>query len=102
MRIIGAMTAAAVRAEFLLLHDTRVACMTVERGVCAFERERRLVIVSCNPPLIVAMALAAGRAQPARVAIVGLVATGAVFWDRVLEITAAVAIGAADVGVSAE
>ena len=76
--------------------------MTVESGVCTFEREKRIVSVSGNLPQIVAMALAAGRAQPARVPIIGLVATGAVFWDRVLEVAAAMAIGAADMGVSAE
>jgi len=102
MRVVGAMTAAAVRAEFLFLHDTRVACVTVESRVRAFEREERLVIVSGDPPEVVAMTLAAGGAQPARVAIIRLVATGAVFRDRVVEIAGAVTVGAADVGVSAE
>jgi hypothetical protein len=102
MRVVGAMTAAAVGAELLFLHNTRVACVTVEPRMCTFEREERLVIVSGDAPEVVAMTLAAGGAEPARVAIIRLVATGTVFRDRVVEIPAAVAVRAADVGVSAE
>ena len=76
--------------------------MTIEPGVPILEREKRLVIISGNLPKVVAMTLAAGETHPARVTIIGLVAAGAVFWNRVIEIAAAMTVGATDVGVSAE
>ena len=102
MRVVGAMTAAAICPELLLFDDTRVAGVTVKPGVRIFEWEKRLVIVGGDLPDVVAMTVAAGGAQPARVTIVRLVAAGTVFRDRVFEVAAAMTVGAADVSVSAE
>jgi hypothetical protein len=62
MRVVSTMTAAAVCTELLFLHDTRMACVTVEPGVRALEREEWLVIVRGDLPEVVPMTLAAGRA----------------------------------------
>jgi hypothetical protein len=62
MRVVGAMATAAVCTELLFLHDTRVACVTVEPSVRALEREECLVIVRGDSPEVVPMTIAAGRA----------------------------------------
>lgn len=102
VRIIGTMTAYTALTELLFLHDTRVACVTVEAGVGACEWEELFVVVRCDSPQIVAVALAARRAHPTGVTVVRLVAAGAIFWNRVVEIAAAMAVGATDVRVTAE
>jgi hypothetical protein len=102
MRVIGTMAAYAGLTKLLLLHNTRMACVTVQACMGLFEWEELFVVVRGDSPQIVAVALATRRAQPTGVTVVRLVAAGAVFWNRVVEIPAAMAIGAADVRVTAE
>ena len=102
MRIGGAVAAGAILTEFLLLHDTRVAHVAVEFGVSALEREIGSVIVRRHPPRFGGMAVTAHLAQTAGVAIIRLVAAGAVAWNRFVDIAAAMTVGAADVGMATE
>jgi hypothetical protein len=102
VRVIGTMTAYTALTELLFLHDSRVACVTVEACVGPYEWEELFVVVRGDSPQIVAVALAARRAQPTGVTVVRLVAAGAIFWDWVVEVAAAMAVGAADVRVTAE
>ncbi len=62
MRVIGAVAAAAVSPELLLFDDARVTCVTVESGVCALQREERLVIVSGDLPEVIPVTVAAAGA----------------------------------------
>jgi hypothetical protein len=102
MWVVGAVAAAAICPELLLFDDTRVAGVTIKPSVCIFQWKKRLVVVGGDLPEVVAMTVAACRAQPARVTIVRLVAAGTIFRDRVFEVAAAMTVGAADVSVSAE
>jgi len=60
------------------------------------------VLEGCRAPDLIAMTGLAGRAHPAEMAIVGLVAAVAGLRNRVVHIAAAMTIGAAQVGVTAE
>jgi hypothetical protein len=102
VRVIGTVTAYAGRTELLLLHNTRMTRVTVQACMGPYEWEELFVVVRGDSPQIVAVALAARRAQPTGVTVVRLVAAGAVFWNRGVEIAAAMAVGAADVRVAAE
>ena len=102
VRVVGTMAAYTALTELLLLHNTRMACVTVQACMGPYEWEELFVVVRGDSPQIVAVAVAARRAQPTGVTVVRLVAAGAVFWDRVVEIAAAMTVGAADVRVMAE
>jgi hypothetical protein len=80
MRIVGAVTAGAVRAELLNTYGCRVAGMAVEPGMRSREREFCMFVAS-HPPQIIAMTICARGAEAALMAIVSLVATGAVLRD---------------------
>ena len=84
MWVIGTMTAYASLTELLLLHNTRMARVTVQACVSPYEWEELFVVVRGDSPQIVAVALATRRAQPTGVTVVRLVAAGAVFWNRVV------------------
>jgi hypothetical protein len=72
MRLIGAMTVDALRAQLLVFGNTRVAQVTIEVRVCAFEGklEARQVIETGDAPHVVPVAIGTRRSQPACVLVV--------------------------------
>jgi hypothetical protein len=70
VRVIGTMTAYTGLTKLLLLHNTRMACVAVQACMRLFEWEKLFVVVRGDSPQIVAVALAARRAQPTGVTVV--------------------------------
>lgn len=70
VRVIGTMTAYTGLTELLLLHNTRMTCVTVQACMGLFEWEELFVVVRGDSPQVVAMALATRRAQPTGVTVV--------------------------------
>ena len=101
MRAGGSMAADAIRASFLFLQGRRVAGMAIQPGVGSCQLEFRMVI-SSDPPEIVAVTLTAGGAETAFVPIICLVAAVAVFRHGCMEIATAMAVRAANVSVPSE
>src|SRR5882724_3649507 len=104
VRLIGAMTVDALRAEFLVLGNARMTHVTVEVRVRAFQGklEARQVVETGDAPDIVAVTVGTRGSQPAGVLVIGLVAAGAILRYRVLQISTAVAVSAADTRMAAE
>lgn len=102
VRVGGAVAARAVLTEFLLLHHSGVAHVATELGVGTLEWKVLLVIVGRDPPRLGGMAVAASRTHAAGMTIIRFVTTGAGAWDGIVDVAAAMAVGAADVGMAAE
>jgi hypothetical protein len=94
----------ALRAELLIFHDARMTYVAVEIRMRAFEGEleARQVIEIGDPPEVIAVAVAARRSQSAHVLVVRFVTAGAILRNRVFQVSAAMAVTAADPRVAPE
>ena len=101
MRAGGSMAAHTVRAEFLFLQRRRVTGVAIHLGMGSCQFEFRMT-VGGDPPKIVAVTVTTGGAEAAFVPIIRLVAAGAVFRHRRMEVATAMAVRAANVSVPSE
>lgn len=104
MRLSGAVTVDALRTELLVLGHRGMTGVTIELRVRALEGkfEARQMVEVRDFPDIIAVTVAARRAQATDVFVIGLMATGAILRDRIVQIAAAMAVAAADPGVAPE
>jgi len=102
--LVGSMARGAIGGELLSFGHAGVARVAVETRVRRLQGkfEARQVIEMAHAPGVVGVAVGTLWAEPARMAVVGLVTAGAVLGDRVLQVAAAVAILTADVSMTAE
>ena len=102
VRIGGSVATGAVLTELLRLHGTGVAHVAREFGVGTLERKILLVIVGRDPPDFSGVAVTAHRTEAASMTIVRLVTAGAGARNGVVDIAAAMTVGATDMGVATE
>jgi hypothetical protein len=99
VRVVGAVAASAVCAKFLNFHDRRVTGVTVDLRVRSRQWEF-CVVVAGYPPKVVAVTISARDAKAALMTIVSLVATDAALRNGGMQVPAAVAVGAPDMGMT--
>jgi hypothetical protein len=99
VRVVGAVAANAVCAKLLNLHGCRVTGVAVDFCVRSGEWEFR-VVVAGHPPNVVAVTISARDAEAALMAVVSLVTTDAALRNGGMKVTAAVTIGAPDMGMT--
>ena len=102
VHVIRTVAAGAVERQLLILDDRRMAGMTVYMRMCALQREFEAPMIEyAHAPGLVAMTAGAIGAEAPGVAIVAAVTAGAVLWQGVLEIAAAMTVGTGDACVHA-
>lgn len=101
--LVGPVAVDAFGSELLVFDHARVAHMTVQVGVRAFERklEALQMVEMGYPPGIAVVAVRAGGTQPAGVLVIRFVAADAILGYRVLQVAAAMTVATADTGMPA-
>ena len=102
--LVGTVAVDTLGAKLLILRDARVAYMAIELRVRANECELEFdqVIEVGDLPGVIAMTIGTSGSQPACVLVVRLMAPGAIFRYRVLQVPAAMAVTTADARMPAE
>ena len=102
VHVIGTVAAGAVDRQLLILDDRRMAGVTVDMRMRALQREFEAPMIEyAHAPRLVAMTASAIGAEAPGVAIVAAVTPRAVLWQGVLEVAAAMTVGAGNVCVRA-
>ena len=98
--VIGTMAPSTFDRQLLIFDNGCVASVAVKMRVCALEREFETRMIKCiHMPGFIAVAFRATSPEAAAMTIIAAMAAGADLGYRILKISAAVAIGAADMGV---